>query len=261
MKGLEADVQAWLRRVAEQCPIDANGKVDLSKFEEELKRALDARLYQCLERGGADALRQAGSVASLNAQQSLIAEFMEAYTFTTTAVITETTREEIEAAILRMTDEGVSLRDTIVAVRETLPEAYKGRAEMIAQTESSRVYGMGNVVGWVKSGGGWKEWKLASNPCPQCEALVAELSLASAGDTSLPVRLRGRPVVAVELPFTETDYGPVYSHPLHPNCYCDVLFVNETTELTPEEANARADTILKEMKAAYDHVAAGVSEN
>lgn len=160
-----------------------------------------------------------------------------------------------------MTEEGVSFRDTVRAIRETLPEEAAARASMIAQTESSRAFGMGNLIGWVKSGAGWKEWKLASNPCPQCEALVAELKLASAGDESLPPRLRGRPVVAVNMPFTETDYEVVYTHPLHPNCYCDVLYVDEITELTPAEADARAEKAIAEMRRAYEHVAAEVSDN
>jgi len=259
LDGLSYDVQNWLRGIAARAPMREDGTVDLSEFKVSMRRALDSRLYEVLQQGGVDALSQAGSSRTLASNNEALREYFDTYTFQTAEAITETTRTQIEGAISRMVQEGVSLNDSIRAIREALPDTSRARADMIARSESARAYGVGNMAGWTKAGMGWKEWLLSSDPCPQCTDLVTDLSASSALDSSLPERLRGRPVVSIDEPFTTTDYGPVYTQPLHPSCRCGTAAVNDITEMTEDEAEAEVNRMMNEMRQNFGRVSASIN--
>jgi hypothetical protein len=106
------------------------------------------------------------------------------------------------------------------------------RSETIARTEILRAAHEGRREAWSQGvDGGWinpgaqKQWMTVDDPCPECAAMDGE-TVAISGEFSV-----GEP-------------------PLHPNCRCDVLLVDEIPEdiqaLTDEELDAQIEALLNE---------------
>jgi hypothetical protein len=106
------------------------------------------------------------------------------------------------------------------------------RSETIARTEILRAAHEGRREAWSQGvDGGWinpgaqKQWMTVDDPCPECAAMDGE-TVPISGEFSV-----GEP-------------------PLHPNCRCDVLLVDEIPEdiqaLTDEELDAQIEALLNE---------------
>jgi HK97 family phage portal protein len=99
------------------------------------------------------------------------------------------------------------------------------RALTIARTETARAYVQGEVEAWRQTGMvKGKEWLLAPDPCPYCEALAKQSKDKGLADTFLKV---GDTVTASDGSTYVADFESVTGPPLHPNCRCDLLPVLE----------------------------------
>lgn len=104
------------------------------------------------------------------------------------------------------------------------------RSETIARTEILRATHEGRREAWsqgISDGsinpGAMKQWDTVNDPCPECAAMAG-----------------------VQAPITG-DF-PMGDPPLHPNCRCDVLLVDEIpqdiTEMTDEELDAEIERLM-----------------
>jgi hypothetical protein len=94
------------------------------------------------------------------------------------------------------------------------------RAEMIARTETANAQSAGNMAAWTSAGVESKEWLLAPDACPVCEALVAGQTAPI--PMAEPFVKAGTVIVGTDgRPFTVT--RDVYHPPLHPNDRCAMV--------------------------------------
>lgn len=94
----------------------------------------------------------------------------------------------------------------------------KYRSEMIARTESARAYVKGEQLAWKQTGVvTGKQWLLAPDSCPICEAAAAEFA-----NKTIPLDAnfydKGETIDAGDQSQT-LDYEAIDGPPLHPNCY------------------------------------------
>ena len=121
--------------------------------------------------------------------------------------ITAATERQLRGYIDQLIATGGSLRDLELQVAHLFaPE----RAEMIAVTEVTRAYALGNMAAWEASGVVQKkEWAVARDElvCPYCSPLNGK-----------------------RVGLDETFDGVVYNPPLHPRCRCFLRPVVEVPE-------------------------------
>jgi hypothetical protein len=123
--------------------------------------------------------------------------------------ITDSTREQLRAAVADAIEEGTSTADLAAALEESYAFS-EDRAETIARTELARADVEGNLTAYRDSGVvEGKEWILGSEhgDADECDEAAA------------------MGVVPID-----DDFGGIGDPPAHPNCACDVLPVLATDE-------------------------------
>jgi hypothetical protein len=121
--------------------------------------------------------------------------------------ITETTRENIRAAVHRAVDDGMQ-PDQLRQEIEDLADFSRERATVVADTELAKAQTEGALTGWKQSGVvKGKKWILASEHGgpDECD------ENAAAGE------------IAVDEAFPSGDF----TAPAHPRCWCDVVAIVE----------------------------------
>ena len=116
--------------------------------------------------------------------------------------IDETTREDIQASVIKAFEDGLN-RDQLAAVIQENQSFSEYRSTLIAQTELSLTTGNAHLIGWKESGVvEGKTWLLSSDHPEEDEC---DLN-AKAG------------VVPIDQPFPSGDM----TNPAHPGCWCTV---------------------------------------
>lgn len=112
--------------------------------------------------------------------------------------VAETTREEIRMLVGRQAEEGWSVDRLAAALREKRDLQTKGRAEMIAVTETANAYTQGSLVLYAETG------------------MVSEIEWLDADGCDICAPLNG-----TRVPLGESFPGGVMV-PAHPNCRCAI---------------------------------------
>jgi hypothetical protein len=140
------------------------------------------------------------------AAQKLALRFAESTNATTSLQLNEALaqlRDEITAGLV----EGDTRQELTKRVEAVFDQATKSRAATIAKTEASRAQHTGELMIAKASGViTKKKWLASADACDEC------------------LDLAGKDPIDLDDAFTVTNYGPVTTPPLHPNCQCSETF-------------------------------------
>lgn len=158
--------------------------------------AVRAKIALEAETSGQFAISPAKSIEIVNAHRKTILEKM-----------TATTNTDLRAAI----NNGLAQGKTIDQISEDLKASgYSAkRAELIAETEVAYASEVAAKEFGLAHGLAWKSWYLGPVPCPVCVE-IKDRETAAGGAT----------------PIEQAFYGGVECPPVHPNCYCTVVYHN-----------------------------------
>ena len=132
--------------------------------------------------------------------------------------VSDTTSRDIQRTLA----EGLAANETQAELADRVqaalgPAAARYRANLIADTESSRAYEAARAESWKRSGiVTGKQWLLSGDPCEVCLAIAAQYGTTGNGEPFAPMG------TAIGLPSGRTfvaDYGPL-EPPAHPACRC-----------------------------------------
>jgi hypothetical protein len=169
---------------------------------------LQARLTGPLQRGMIAAGREAynayatGDPSPFRVVNAAAMDYLQTYVPKLAQSISDTLTEDLRRELGAGIEGGESIQELQRRVADVFGEATGIRSERIARTESATIVNNGNLLGWSAAGVGEKEWVLAPNPCPVCEAIAKRFNkpipidqpFFSVGDT-IPVKAFRRRVV------------------------------------------------------------------
>jgi HK97 family phage prohead protease len=139
---------------------------------------------------------------------------------------TETTTNRIEELIRRGVEGGQTNAEIARAIRADESGVFgPSRAEMIARSETARVYVKGNEEAWIQSevveG---KQWETAAEACEFCQAAGVAFNARTVA-LGQAFFAKGSTLAGTNGGVMRLDYSDVDGAPLHPNCRCNVVAV------------------------------------
>ena len=207
----------------------AGGKLIAAKWDKEVAELIAPVRWVPFKRGGDAGLRslpaRRGKSFELPEwiESPQVIEALKRENFLFARTINDTTANTLQRALIAGMELGETiqqLKQRIVTISEEWEE--KGRAEMIARTESARAFGSGQVEAWKQTGiVTAKKWSAAGDSCPFCAEMDGEVvdldeSYFGAG-SNMTVEFEGVPMTMA------FEYGAVGYPPLHPNCRCAIV--------------------------------------
>ena len=224
--GLEGG-KAATKRGTTPAEIEQNLRA-LEDLADDLKREILEPLGRMLAAGGEAGLAQlaqmgvdvAGGIFDVT--NPAVAEFIERHVIRLSGQVSETVLGNIRRVLL----DGVAAGSTIPEMAAAIDRAGifdRSRATMIARTESAQAYVEGQHEAWRESevveG---KQWVLAPNPCPFCEATAKKFNNRTIGVSDSFWRL-GDTIEGTDGSTMKVNYRNITGPPLHPNCRCDTI--------------------------------------
>jgi len=190
-----------------------NRFIELSEWNKTIADAVQPLIEIIAAQGAKQTITRVGassdvfSVVEKNipaAAKALALEFAESTNATTSLQLNEALsklRDEITAGLMEG-DTRVEMRKRVQGVFD---KASDSRAAVIAKTEASRAQHTGELMSAKESGVvSKKKWLASADACEECDAIAAAFPDG----------------IDLDQPFATTDYGPVMTPPLHPNCQC-----------------------------------------
>jgi phage portal protein BeeE len=184
---------------------------------------LQARLTGPLQRGMIAAGREAynayatGDPSPFRVVNAAAMDYLQTYVPKLAQSISDTLTEDLRRELGAGIEGGESIQELQRRVADVFGEATGIRSERIARTESATIVNNGNLLGWSAAGVGEKEWVLAPNPCPVCEAIAKRFN------KPIPI---DQPFFSVgdTIPGTSFVVGlrDIMAAPAHPMCRCIV---------------------------------------
>jgi HK97 family phage portal protein len=224
---LEKAVRAWFNRLAATVTPAPDGSVDLSDRAAEFAEIVAPYIHDLFEDGAAAGLAKIGLATDdpLSVVPERAIDFLRGYNLRLAGRVTQTTVDEIKAAIGESLAEGETIVQRTDRVRTLLGDSASTRAERIARTESVRAYSHGNIEAWKGAGVKRKRWVLSTNPCELCQAMAAKFNQpVPVGE---PFLRRGESIGLPDGSRVTIDYDDLDGPPAHPNCNCDLDAVLE----------------------------------
>lgn len=220
-------LELWYRRNAENLTVNPNGTVDLgpesaSELADLLKDPLSGVSDEAIRRAGSGGV-PAAAVANINPQDAR--RFVDNYVVRLASEISKGTQDELTQAILMAVEGGSSIPDAVAEIRRILPDEAPWRAVRIAKTETATVNMETDLHVWGQIGIEKKQWILAIDACPVCEAFFSQYA---AGPVPLDHVYAPAGTLVVGSDGTKyVTWRDVRGYPLHPNCRCDQMAVKE----------------------------------
>ncbi len=145
----------------------------------------------------------------------------EAYQFA--QQINQTTTDALREVIVMGMENGDDIKTIANSISNLSDEWAEGwRAEMIARTETARVYTSGRIEAWRATGVvKRKVWSAADDACPFCRELDG--TVVDLDEPFFPVGSTQEAEWNGQLIYMDHDYMDVDGPPLHPNCRCAVV--------------------------------------
>lgn len=196
-----------------------NIEIELDKMTEQLKGITASNMSGIVEVGGKDAYNTLGIDGVFDVSNPEVVKFIDKKSIKLSGAVQKTTVEKIRKTLSEGFENGDSISQLSDRVRESSAFS-RERSELIARTESAKSYTGGEIQGWKQSGQVKStKWLLSPDPCPECEALAAEVNEVPLGENFVD---KGGTLNGITY-----DYEPVNSPPLHPNCRCDLIPILE----------------------------------
>jgi len=142
-----------------------------------------------------------------------VVRYMERYVPRLSVAISDETTVKLRDAMREGLVGGESISQIQDRVAAALGEESGYRAERIARTEAASLTTKGNIEGWSAAGVVKKQWQLAPNPCPVCEAVARKNPGPISIDQPFDVEGTG----------ANSGWEAIIGAPAHPNCRCVTL--------------------------------------
>lgn len=223
-------IARWYNQRAPQALQASEEAVDMTPYADELEAILDEFLPDLFRNGvtiGAEELK-----ASVEDALSVASDAAIEYARTNAPIIASTAADSasqgltasVQAAVQQGLDRGQAVRE----IMDQIPGVSVSRAERIARTEVQEAQQQGKLRAWQDAGVDSKEWLLAGDSCPICNAIKGKYPGAVPMDQAF-LKL-GETIVGTDgRPFTAT-LRDVVAPPAHPNCRCTLVAVLEGDE-------------------------------
>lgn len=212
--GMQRAMQAWITGSLSDLRIGPDAAVNLSGRDDLLAAALEPYIRRLIEAGFTIGSREVSGLGGnpVRVSDEVAAELVRQRGSLIIEQIRGTTEDQIRSAILTGLEDQAPLNQVIDTVKADIGDGAAARAETIARTETSHAVGMGQLAAWKAAGITRKRWKLATDACEVCNALVAQ----SGGEVGIdePFARAGTNLAGF------TPALDIQHNPAHPNCRC-----------------------------------------
>jgi hypothetical protein len=197
-----------------------------------------------LETTGGRAIRDIGVQLGFDLRQLFVRRYLENTSRRVGQEQTDVWRGDIRDILIEGTDRGLSTGEMARGITERT-DLIRPRAERVSRTETAFASVKGQEEGWRQSGVvAGKQFVLAPDACPLCQAVAAELGDARTDPENAKVLKLGQPMldvgwtaVGVQFPKADGSLGPprdivldyepepgtgLVVPPVHPHCRCSM---------------------------------------
>jgi len=160
---------------------------------------------------------------SFNIDNHRLLKFIDNYTYKFAAKISETSAEGVRQVIRNGFESGIDFDEIITNLADKFGDWSSTRAEMVARTEVIRASNYGAKEAWRQAGVEEVQWLASDDACGYCIDLDGKVvgineNFFNVGDEFLPE--------GADAPL-KINYEDIGAPPLHPQCRCTLLTVEE----------------------------------
>jgi len=231
---LETDLDRFFRRqtqaVAELLEAgsldDALALLKDKKWTRQMAEAIRGSIADVIDVGAAQGTARiggAGSAVGFDVTNPRVQAHIDEYVIQLALKINGTTEHLLADLVGKELAAGASVPDLAAAIRKLDSSVSGPRAQMIARTETTRAFMVGQSEAWKDSGVvKGKQWLLAPGACEFCKAVAQEFA-GKAIDVGTPFYTKGHVLNGVDGGTLRLNYTDIQGPPLHPHDRCDLL--------------------------------------
>lgn len=223
-------ISRWYNQNAPAALRASGDAVDMRPYADELEAILDEFLPDLFRNGVAFGAEEMDAIVddALEVASDAAIEYARTNAPLVAQTAADSASEGLTASVQAAVTQGLERGDAIQRIAEQIPDVSVSRAERIARTEVQEAQQQGKLRAWSDAGVNSKQWLLAGDSCPICNALKARHPGPIPIDEAFLER--GETIVGTDgRPFT-AGFRAVTAPPAHPNCRCTLVAVLEDDE-------------------------------